>query len=96
MSMTIDRINPLEPMDNGKKTGRSGQAERGNEKDSISLSSEAVEKAELYRAVELVSTAEDIRAARVAELKARINDPSYINDTIIHITADRILDAFGL
>ena len=94
--MTIDRINQLEPLLPGKKTGRSGQVDRGREADSISLSSEAVEKADLYRAMELVSAADDVRAARVAELKAKINDPSYINDTLIQATADRILSAFGL
>jgi len=96
MSMTVDRINPLEPLQPGKKTGRSGQLERGKENDSISLSSEAIEKAELFRTMELVSTADDVRAERVAELKAKINDPSYINDTIIKATADRIMEAFGI
>ena len=96
MSMTVDRINPLEPLQPGKKTGRSGQLDRGKENDSISLSSEAVEKAELYRAMELANSADDVRADRVAELKAKINDPSYINDTIIRATADRLMDAFGL
>jgi negative regulator of flagellin synthesis FlgM len=94
--MTIDRINPLEPIQPGKKSGRSGQVERGTESDTISLSSEAVEKADLYRAMELVSTGSDVRAERVAELKQKINDPSYINDTIIKATADKIMDAFGL
>jgi negative regulator of flagellin synthesis FlgM len=94
--MTIDRINPLEPMQPGKKSGRSGQVERGKESDTISLSSEAVEKAELYQAMELVSAADDVRAERISELKAKINDPSYINDTIVQATADRIMDAFGL
>jgi negative regulator of flagellin synthesis FlgM len=94
--MTVDRINPLEPLQPGKKTGRSEQLGRGKEKDSISLSSEAVEKAELFRTLELVNAAEDVRADKVAELKAKINDPSYINDTIIKATADRIMDAFGL
>jgi len=94
--MTIDRINPLEPLQPGKKAGRAGELERGKEQDSISLSSEAVEKADLYRVMELVSTADDVRADRIAELKAKINDPSYINDTILQATADRIMDAFGL
>ncbi|MDR2210827.1 MAG: flagellar biosynthesis anti-sigma factor FlgM [Spirochaetaceae bacterium] len=94
--MTIDRINNLEPLQPGKKTGRSGLAEKGKEADSISLSSEAVEKAELYRTMDLASAAEDVRAERVAELKAKINDPSYINATIIQATADKIMDAFGL
>jgi negative regulator of flagellin synthesis FlgM len=94
--MTIDRINPLEPIQPGKKGGRSGQVEKGKESDSISLSSEAVEKADLYRAMELVSPAEDVRAERIAELKAKINDPAYINDAIVQATADKIMDAFGL
>jgi negative regulator of flagellin synthesis FlgM len=96
MSMTIDRINPLEPLQSGKKSGRNNEVERGKQSDSISLSSEAVEKAELYRAIELVSAAEDVRSARIAELKARINDPSYLNDAVLKATADRVMDAFGL
>ncbi|MDR2313285.1 MAG: flagellar biosynthesis anti-sigma factor FlgM [Spirochaetaceae bacterium] len=83
-------------MQPGKKSGRNGQTEKGKESDSVSLSSEAIEKAELYRAMDLASGAEDVRAERVAELKAKINDPSYINDTIIRATADKIMDAFGL
>ena len=94
--MTIDRISPLEPLEPGKKTGKSGQAERGKLSDSISLSSEAVEKAELYQTIKLVSEAADVRTDRVAELKAKINDPSYVNDTIIGATADRLMDAFGV
>jgi negative regulator of flagellin synthesis FlgM len=94
--MTINRINPLESLQPGKKSGRSSETERGKQNDSISLSSEAVEKAELYRAMELVSAAEDLRAARVAELKAKINDPSYLNDAVLKATAERIMDAFGL
>ena len=96
MSMTVDRISPMEPLEPGKKTGRSGQPERGKGSDSISLSSEAVEKAELFRAMEIVNAAEDIRAAKIAELKEKINDPSYINETLVSATADRIMDAFGL
>jgi negative regulator of flagellin synthesis FlgM len=96
MIMTIDRINPMEPLQPGKKTGRSGEVEKGKQSDSISLSSEAVEKAELYHAIEMVRNADDVRADRVAELKAKINDPSYLNDAILRATADRIMNAFGL
>jgi negative regulator of flagellin synthesis FlgM len=94
--MTIDRINPLEPIQPGKKSGKTGLAPKDIKSDSITLSQEALEKAELYRAMELVSAAEDVRAERVAELKKKINDPSYINDTIIKATAEKIADAFGL
>jgi negative regulator of flagellin synthesis FlgM len=94
--MTIERINPLEPIQPGKKAGRTGQVSKDVQSDSISLSSEAVEKAELYRVMELVSATEDLRAERIAELKKKINDPSYLDDAVIQATADRIMDAFGL
>jgi negative regulator of flagellin synthesis FlgM len=94
--MTIDRINSAEPIQPNKKAGQAGRIERESESDSISISQEALDKAELARAMEAVSRAEDVRAERVAELKKKINDPSYINDTIVKATADKILDAFGL
>jgi negative regulator of flagellin synthesis FlgM len=94
--MTIDRINPLEPIQPGKKSGRSGQVSKDVKSDSISLSAEAVEKAELYRAMELVSAVDDVRAERIAELRRKIQDPSYINDAIIKATADKIIGVFGL
>lgn len=96
MSMTIDRISSVDPITSGKKIGPAGRASPAEKRDSIALSSEAMEKSELYQAIELVSSASDVRTSRIAELKAKINDPSYINDTIIQATADRIMDVFGL
>jgi negative regulator of flagellin synthesis FlgM len=94
--MTIDRIGSIDPIQPGKKSGRSGQVDQASKTDSISLSSEAVEKGDLYQAIELASSAPDVRLDRIAELKEKINDPSYINDTIIRATADKIMDVFGL
>jgi negative regulator of flagellin synthesis FlgM len=94
--MTIDRIGNIDPIPPGKKPGRASQANETSQADSISISSEAVEKAEMYRAMEMVNAAPDVRADRVAELKARINDPSYINDKVLDATADKLFDAlFG-
>jgi negative regulator of flagellin synthesis FlgM len=93
--MTIDKIGSIDPIQPGKKPGRANQV-RETPKDSISISSEAVEKAELYRAMELAAVAPDVRAEKVAELKAKINDPSYLNDQVIGATADKLIDAlFG-
>ena len=94
--MTIDRIDSIRPIQPEKKAGQSSQVNRSAETDSIALSPGAAEKGELYQAIELVSSAPDVRADRVAELKQKINDPSYINDTIIKATADKIIDFFGL
>jgi negative regulator of flagellin synthesis FlgM len=94
--MTIDRIGYTDPIQPGKKTGRNESANQNSKSDSINLSSEAIEKSELYRAIEVASTAPDVRADLVAEMKAKINDPSYLNDRILQSTADKIIEAFGL
>jgi negative regulator of flagellin synthesis FlgM len=94
--MTIDRIGSIDPIQPGKKPGRVSQVNQPSKTDSVDISPEAVEKNELYSAMGLAFSAPDIRADRVAELKQKINDPSYINERIINATADKIMDAFGL
>jgi negative regulator of flagellin synthesis FlgM len=91
--MTVDKIGSIDPIQPGKKPGRANQVRETLKSDSISISSEAVEKAELYRAMELAAAAPDVRAEKVAELKAKINDPSYLNDQVISATADKLIDA---
>jgi negative regulator of flagellin synthesis FlgM len=94
--MTIDRIGYIDPILPGKRPGRDEHV-RGNDKpDSVSLSPEALEKAEIYQVVQLIKAVPDIQPDRIAELKEKINDPSYLNELIIDATADNILDAFGL
>jgi negative regulator of flagellin synthesis FlgM len=94
--MTVDRIGSLDPIRPGKKPGRSGQVNHSENSDSISLSSEALEKSELHQARELILAAADVRAERIQEMKSKINDPSYINETILKNTADKIMDAWGI
>ena len=92
--MRIDGISSIDPIQPEKKTGRTGRVDDAPKTDSLSISSEALQKAELYRVRELVAAAPDVRMDRVEELKAKINDPSYINDTVINATADKLIDAF--
>ncbi|MDR3161116.1 MAG: flagellar biosynthesis anti-sigma factor FlgM [Spirochaetaceae bacterium] len=94
--MTVDRIGSIDPIQPGKKTGRNSHVSPHEKADSIAFSSEAVEKGDLYRAMELVSSASDIREERIAELRQKINDPAYLNDTLLEATADRIMAVFGL
>jgi negative regulator of flagellin synthesis FlgM len=94
--MTIGRIDHIDPVPPGKKPGRSDHVKESASSDFIDVSSAALEKAELYRIMELVSAAPDVRADRIAELRQKINDPDYINERIINATADRIMNAFGL
>ena len=94
--MTIDRIGLIDPIQPGKKPGRADPVPGSPQTDSISISSEAQEKAEILRAQELAAAAPEIRSERVAELREKINDPSYINDKVVTATADKLIDAlFG-
>jgi negative regulator of flagellin synthesis FlgM len=94
--MMVDRIGYIEPIQNGKRPGKNEPTAPVSPSDSISLSSEAIEKAGVYRAQEIVHAAPDTRAGRIAELRAKIDDPSYINDRVLEATADKILESFGL
>ena len=92
--MTVNRIGHVEPILPGKRAGRSEQV-GGNEKtDTISLSVEAREQAERYQVLELIKSTPELDEARIAELRQRIEDPSYINDRIVNATADRIINAW--
>ena len=94
--MTIDRIGSIDPIQPEKKPGRVNNVNPSRGTDSISISSEAQKKAELFRIQELAGAAPEVRADRVAELKEKINDPAYINDQLINATADKLIDAlFG-
>jgi negative regulator of flagellin synthesis FlgM len=56
---------------------------------------ERAEKAAVVaHAKPLVAQAPDIRADKVAEFRARINDPSFINDEVLSKTSDALLDAW--
>ena len=94
--MMIERIGALDPIQPGNRPGRSDQLRGGDKTDSISLSSEAREKAEVYQVVELIRSAPELTDAQITALRERINDPAYLNQQTISATAGRIMDAFGL
>jgi len=95
--MMVDRIGPVDPIQPGRIPGKSEPLREG-EKDTINLSTEAIEKAELYQVIELIKSAPglELSDAEVVALREKINDPSYLNERTISATADRIMDAFGL
>lgn len=93
--MMIDRIGHLDPIQPGKRPGRSDQLPGGDRTDSISLSSEAKEKAEIYQVVELIKSASELDDAQILALREKINDPAYLNERVMSATADKLMDAFG-
>ncbi len=94
--MTIDRLGPVDPLSNFSKTEKSAKTVSKDKNDSISFSEEAKNKGEIYRATESVKLAPDIREDRVAEVKEKLKDPSYISDKILESVADSVLEIFGL
>ena len=90
--MTIDRLNSMDPIRDPQKPSSGGKTEKARGGDSISISTDATAKADLYRAIELAKAAPESGSARIAELKAKMNDPAYIDDAVLSITADRIMD----
>ena len=94
--MMIERIGQMDPIQPGKRPGRSDQLRGGDKTDTISFSPEAKEKAEVYQVIELIKSAPDLDEIQIAALREKINDPAYFNERTIGATADRIMDAFGL
>jgi len=90
----IDRIGPIEPLPPGKRTGRTEKIGVEEKSDSISLSPQAMEKAERYQVMELIKSAPDLDEARIAELRDKINDPAYLNQRVIDATAENIVNAW--
>ena len=94
--MTIERLGPTEPISNYNKTGKVSKSDSLLGKDSIEVSEESKQKAEVFKALESLRSVPDIREDRVAEVKKKLEDPNYINEKVIESVADRILDLFKI
>jgi negative regulator of flagellin synthesis FlgM len=94
--MTIDGIGPIDPVNKFNKTNKVQKQEKSEKSDSVSFSQQAKEMGEIYKATEQVKLTPDVRADKVAEIKAKLEDPEYINETVVNALADRLLDAFGI
>jgi len=92
--MTVNRIGHVEPIPSGKKPGRSEPVGGNDKTDTIDLSAQAKEKAERYQVLQLIKSAPETDEARIAELRQKIEDPSYINDRIVNATADKIISSW--
>jgi negative regulator of flagellin synthesis FlgM len=90
--MTIGNVNAIDPIQPAKSNGRIGQVEKPKNSDSINISAEASKKADWLKTIETATAAPDVRADLVAEMKIKINDPSYINEALLNGTVDKILD----
>ena len=94
--MTIDRLNgidPVKPVQPIQRTRRTGAYDKT---DAVSVSNEARVLSDANIALEAVRNTPDIREDKVAEVKKKFADPSYINTALLELVADRILDDYGL
>ncbi len=94
--MTINRIGPTEPIRNNNKTNKVQQSTNIDNSDSIKVSKSAIDKAELIKTSQLVNNSPDIREDKVSEIKAKLQDPNYINDVVINSVAEKIMEDFGI
>ena len=97
--MMIDKLGAIEAIEPTKvpKTSRTPTSSVSTDaRDSIDVSNEAAKKAQEYFLNEVAKETPDVRADRIAEVKEKIKDPSYINARILDSVADQVLNSFGL
>ena len=95
--MMIDRLGGINPLDNVQKTQKvAAKATSNVESDSISISDEAREMAEVYYMSEVAKDTPDVRTDLVNQVKEKVKDPNYLNSVAIENTANKILESFGI
>ncbi len=90
----VNNVSQVNFEQNVRKTESSAKVNR--DVDSISVSDEAKEMAEIYYMDKVASETPDVRADRVAAVKEKLKDPNYLNDAVIKSAADKFLSAIGL
>jgi negative regulator of flagellin synthesis FlgM len=95
-SMTIGRLGPIDPIQNYNKADKVVRPAGQNGGDSISVSDEAKVRSEIMQAVEQVRSMPDIREDRVAEVRQKLEDPSYISSRVVEAVADELISVFDI
>jgi negative regulator of flagellin synthesis FlgM len=94
--MNINSVGPVDPVSKQNKANKVVKPASTGGTDSIQISSDAKAMAEVYNAAETVKASPDVRMDRIAEVKEKLKDPSYIDNKIIESVADSVMDMFGL
>jgi negative regulator of flagellin synthesis FlgM len=91
--MTIGRTGAIEPARPLGESGRDTSVGKTTKSGvMVNISREAFKKADWLSAIAIVSSVPDVRSDRVSELKAKINDPAYITETLLDGTVDKVID----
>lgn len=94
MINSVNNVTQVNNLQNLRKTENTSKVSR--ETDSISVSAEAKEMAEIYYMDKVAKETPDVRADKIAEIKEKIKDPNYLNDSVIKSAAEKFLTAIGL
>lgn len=90
----INNVSQVNNIQNLRKTENTSKVSQST--DSISVSAEAKEMAELYYMEKVAQETPNVRAERIAEVKEKIKDPNYLNNAVFSSAADKFLSALGL
>ena len=92
--MSINKINSVNGINEYAKMNSASQTRKTDIKDSVSISNEALTRSEQKRIIEMVKSAPDVRADRIAEVKAKLAaNPNYFDDAaVISGAADSLLN----
>lgn len=94
--MLIDKISSINSVNltqNAKPTEQ--VTNTATDTDTISVSQEAHDRAVEYYMNQVALDTPDVRADKVAEVKAKISNPNYLSDAVIASTAEKIMSAYG-
>ena len=65
--------------------------------DSVNISAESEARGETIElATNLAINSPEIRTTLVNETRSKVKEPSFINNKVMNIVADKILDSFGI
>ncbi len=90
--MMIDRLGSTGSVPHLDSAARNVSRVAEAKGDSVSISDEGLKRAEFFRTAEIVHAEADVRAGRVAEIRAKLADPAYLSSIVLEKTADRIID----
>ena len=94
--MTIEGLGRVDPIPKYNKTDKTSKPKKAEKSDSINVSEEAKNMGEIYKAAENVKSSPDVRQEKIAEIKEKLKDPSYIDDKVIESVADSIMEMFNI
>lgn len=95
MVQNINGINPINNVQNSRRTNGMERTSITDTSDSINVSDEAKEAARAYFLSQVAEETPDVRSDLVASVKEKIKDPNYLNSVTIGSAAERILDSWG-